>query len=440
MPAKDDSRETAKDLRYRAFLSYRSVDRKLAEWVHRKLEAFRLPRKLVGTAGAHGPVPRRIAPVFQDRADARVADDLETVIRGYLRQSEHLIVLCTPAAAAPESWVSREIEIFREERPGASIHAVIGGGEPPACFPPVLLTRLQEGDVRAPLAADLRLASDGGDGRSKAVVKLVAGIAGVDFDDLWQREKRKRMIRLALAGLGIVSLVIAGGLWWRDVETSRLVQIAAAAQQIDRKLEGELADLLFIASTPAPASPLVTPNERHLETLLTIARRSQPSYVGALALLHADELGSIPVSPQERLTLFEDRDGDAIWIWDTQKRRPASRLPLLMSDWRGGPPEPSSGDKPLPIALHVTSDRRSVLSVYSLGDGGDRIAAHWTLGPDGICATPCRPANFKFVVPQGSKRANASFEFRRISALARKGDQVLYESPRVWWRLSLLRR
>ncbi|WP_249115574.1 WD40 repeat domain-containing protein [Azoarcus sp. L1K30] len=231
---------------------------------------------------------------------------------------------------------------------------------------------------------------------------------------------------MALAALVTVSLIIAGGLWWRDVETSHLEQIAAAAKQVAPNLEAELADLLSIASTPAPGSLLVQPNESHLETLLAIARRGQPSYNDALALLHTEGIGSAPVLQQERLAPFQDRDGDALWIWDAKKGRPASRLPLRMSDWRGEVPEEPLGDSDLPLALHVTSDRRSVLSVYSLGNGGERIAAHWALDPDGACATPCRPTNFKFMLPQGDTRENAMFEVRKTTALARKGDQALY--------------
>ena len=99
-------------LRYRAFLSYRSADRKQAEWLHRKLEGYRVPRGLVGKIGEFGEIPPRIGRIFRDRDEARTAADIETVIGGELAQSQHLIVLCTPRATEPEAWVGREIQIF----------------------------------------------------------------------------------------------------------------------------------------------------------------------------------------------------------------------------------------------------------------------------------------------------------------------------------------
>ena len=60
-----------------------------------------------------------------------------------------------------------------------------------------------------PIAADLR---PGGDGKQRAFLKIVAGLLGVGFDDLYQREKRREQRRRLLAGalaLGAV-LVLAG--------------------------------------------------------------------------------------------------------------------------------------------------------------------------------------------------------------------------------------
>src|SRR4051794_8872981 len=98
-------------LRYRAFLSYRTADRKLAEQLHKALETYRVPRSLVGAQGERGPIPARLGPIFRDRDDARTAADIEAVIAHELGRSQHLVVLCTPRSAEPQSWVPREIEI-----------------------------------------------------------------------------------------------------------------------------------------------------------------------------------------------------------------------------------------------------------------------------------------------------------------------------------------
>ncbi len=188
--------------KYRAFLSYRNADARQAEWLHRTLEGYVVPRALVGTLGEHGVVQKRLGRIFRDRDEARSAEDIETVISHELSQSEHLIVLCTPNAAAPQSWMAREIELFRARRPNGAIHTVIGAGVPPACFPRPLLKTTSDGRIEAPLAADLRSTREGGpDGPRKGVVRLIAGLLGVQFDDLWRREERRRRTRrLVLVG------------------------------------------------------------------------------------------------------------------------------------------------------------------------------------------------------------------------------------------------
>ncbi|HEY0370511.1 MAG TPA: toll/interleukin-1 receptor domain-containing protein, partial [Thermoanaerobaculia bacterium] len=217
--------------RYRAFLSYRSTDRKVAEWLHRKLETYRIPRRLAGKSGTHGLVPSRLAPIFRDRDDARSAEDLETVIAASLARSQHLIVLCTPAAAAPESWVGREVEIFRRSRPDGEIHAVVASGEPPACFPKPLQSTEGDGSLRAPLAADLRTPNLGGDGRKKGLIKLIAGLAGLDFDDLWQRERRRTMLRAAAgAGAAVVAMVLVAVIVFQSIDARRKATAADRAE------------------------------------------------------------------------------------------------------------------------------------------------------------------------------------------------------------------
>ena len=210
------------EFKYRAFLSYRSADARQAEWLHRKLEEYVVPRALVGTLGPQGTVPKRLGRIFRDRDEARSAERIETALAEELSKSEQLIVLCTPNAVAPGSWVPREIELFRERRPGGAIHAVIGSGAPPDCFPEALLTKVEDRRREAPLAADLRPVEDGGsDGEQRAVIRLIAGLLGVGFDDLWRREERRKRVRritraVEVAGVAAtVAVTIAMVNWYR---------------------------------------------------------------------------------------------------------------------------------------------------------------------------------------------------------------------------------
>lgn len=213
--AKDDLPQASD---YWAFLSYSSNDRRLAEWLHGRLERYRVPWALVGSEGKHGLVPRRVRPVFLDRADARAAADVEGFFATTLLRSQQLIVLCTPCSASSSSFVAVEIETFRATQPDAPVHAIIGYGQPPECFPAQLLSSRQGTRGGAPLAADLRPQSQGGDGRRKAVVKLIAAVIDVGFDELWKREVRRAQWRVAI---GVVATLAVGGLVAFSVDRSR---------------------------------------------------------------------------------------------------------------------------------------------------------------------------------------------------------------------------
>ena len=403
--------EHSGELQYRAFLSYRSDDRKLAEWLHRKLERYRIPKRLVGKTGPHGPVPRRLAPIFRDRDDARSAGNLNTTIAKFLAKSRYLIVLCTPSAVAPESWVGREIEIFRRERPDAEIFAAIGGGEPPACFPQQLLTLGPDGCWHAPLAADLRPANRGGDGRRKGVVKLIAAIAGVDFDDLWQREKRWRLLQFSILMVFVVGLLVAAISWLQQRESSRLAAIGRAAEKIDRSANAEVADLMLIAAAPPPFGAAVLPDPVQVEGIRATARRFRPSFAGFIAQEHSELNTHIVAISQDGRFVFSKNDYDGgLFVWDAPRNRLVARLPMDPADWLIGKRSPRSTSQKEPLAMSIARDGRTVAAVYSLGvahafstgENAPLLVEHWHLDTNGSCPALCLPETFSFMRAQGA--------------------------------------
>jgi tetratricopeptide (TPR) repeat protein len=196
--------EVSPPMKYCAFVSYNRADTAVAKWLSRRLEAYRVPGRLVGTVGAHGVIGRRLGTVFRDRDELAAADDLGGAVRAGLADSEVLIVICSPSASASR-WVNAEIEAFRALGRSDRIFAFVVGGEPGVepgpgnPFPPALLGRDASGHVVEPMAADARAA---GDGRQRAFIKLVAGMLGVAFDVLARREaqRRLRMITTIAAG------------------------------------------------------------------------------------------------------------------------------------------------------------------------------------------------------------------------------------------------
>lgn len=194
--------ETADRPRYHAFISYSHRDAAFGRRLHRRLESYRLPRRLVGRPGRLGPAPARLSPIFRDREELSAAGDLTAEVRAALAASATLVVVCSPSAAA-SPWVGREIETFRALHPDRPVLAAVVSGEPADCFPQALRI-----GGREPLAADFRKL---GDGPRLGLLKLAAGIAGVGLDELVQRDAQRQVasVTAITAGALVLTLVMA---------------------------------------------------------------------------------------------------------------------------------------------------------------------------------------------------------------------------------------
>ena len=218
----DDGQRPDQPLLYDAFISYRHVerDRKWAEWLIDALERFRVPQSLQDKG-----LPSRLRKIFRDEDEVPASADLNDQIKQALLASRYLIVVCS--AFTPRSkWVQREIEIFNELGRGDNVLALLTEGEPGDSFPAPMLERRRaltdpEGNTRVvtedkePLAADVRPRKGVSERTLKrlALLRLVAVILGVKFDDLRrrdsERERRTRTIWATLAA--VLCLLVVGG-------------------------------------------------------------------------------------------------------------------------------------------------------------------------------------------------------------------------------------
>jgi TolB-like protein len=158
------------EFRYKAFISYSHQDETWADWLHAQLEGFEPPSGLP-----------RLSPIFQDKQELAAASGLSASIDAALADAEFLVVVCSPAAVASR-WVSAEIERFIHlGRQDQIICLIVDGvpGSPDAeCFPAPLQNR-------EPLAADVRAE---GHTRNHALLRLIAALLGLQFNDLRKRE------------------------------------------------------------------------------------------------------------------------------------------------------------------------------------------------------------------------------------------------------------
>ena len=220
--------------RYWAFISYSHRDEAWSRWLHRCLETFRLPRRIAGRETRSGKIPARLFPVFRDRDELPGSSELGRNLESALAASEYLVVICSPHAASSR-WVDEEVRRFKAMGRADRILALIVDGEPNAsdkpelglaeCFPPALshqvdaAGRLCEERVE-PIAADVRPRKDG---KHAALLKIVAGIAGVGYDELRQRD-RQRTVRnrvvTAAAAVATASALLGVAHW--NAERARL--------------------------------------------------------------------------------------------------------------------------------------------------------------------------------------------------------------------------
>lgn len=213
------------EYKYWAFISYSHADERWAGWLHRALEGYRIPERLVGKDASLGPIPKKLFPVFRDRDELAGSSSLGPELQKALHRSRSMIVVCSPRAASSH-WVNEEIKYFKSLGRDHRVFALIVDGEPHAlakgdpeleCFPEALRFNVSSrgeviGDEAVePIAADARRH---GDGKGHAKLKLIAGILGIGFDDLRQREMQARNRRLALlaglaSGVAALTLVLA---------------------------------------------------------------------------------------------------------------------------------------------------------------------------------------------------------------------------------------
>lgn len=198
-------------MRYSAFISYNHRDRDWAVWLHRALEHYRVPKRLWGRPAPWGEIGPRLPPVFRDRDELATSTDLAASVKAALGEAATLVVICSPAAARSE-WVDEEIRTYVEQGRASFIRLIIVDGEPHAldpdreCLPPFLAVP----GSPEPLAADVRKDADG---KQAAKLKVLAGILGVPYDELRQREAARRQKRLlALATAASAGFVVMSGL------------------------------------------------------------------------------------------------------------------------------------------------------------------------------------------------------------------------------------
>lgn len=219
---KGDGIMSEKKYKYDAFISYRhtELDKYVAEKIHKYLEEFKLPKSIKSRKDLK---KTKIERVFRDKEELTITDNLEDPIVQALKQSEYLIVICSPRIKE-SIWCRKEIEKFISFHGRNKVLTVLIEGEPQESFPDELLfeeSLIVENGIETihrkavePLAADIR-------GKSKSqmckllkteLLRVIAPIFGLEYDDLRQRHRERRIKKILTATVSAAILGLAIGI------------------------------------------------------------------------------------------------------------------------------------------------------------------------------------------------------------------------------------
>lgn len=230
---------------YEAFISYRhgDLDQFTAEKLHKMLETFRVPK--IASEKVKKQEKKTIQRVFRDKDELPISSNLSENILQALRQSEFLIVICTPRTLE-SVWVRKEIETFISFHDREHVLAVLVRGEPEESFPEELrwenkkiilpdgTTKIERMEVE-PLAADVRGSSEREITKKlkQELLRLAAPILGCSYDDLKQRHRERKLKRMLFgASATAVVFLIFGG-----ISTTLALRIQKQAQMIEKQSE-----------------------------------------------------------------------------------------------------------------------------------------------------------------------------------------------------------
>lgn len=292
--------------KYDAFISYRhsDMDSFVAKTLHKKLEAFKPPRKL-DAALVNGE--RRIKRVFRDEEELPLATNLEDPIVAALSNTDWLIVICSPRLNQSE-WCKKEISTFIEQHGRDRVLLVLAEGEPNESFPELMKYKEERIDnfdgtfsVKRteldPLAADFR-------GNSKKeiskkmdteIFRLLARMYNVNFDDLRRRHHEQEVKKR----IGISALVAAVGLLFGAVGVGSAIYINGQNTIINNKNEEIAAQnetLEEQKQTLEEQQQILVENQAiSLAELATIQSRDNPREALKTAYASATEYDGIPL-------------------------------------------------------------------------------------------------------------------------------------------------
>src|ERR1043165_5111345 len=240
--------------------------------------------------------------VFFDRKQLRTGDLLPHTISDAIKNSQYFVLFASRAAARSK-WVSKELELWLQDRPATDVLLIVLDGtiewdherndfdwEVTDCIPPIPTGRNEEEVCWADMKNGTTLARARGDKKKlrEAAASVGAKVKGVTKDDILRRWRRMQIQLLLFVGvllLGFLGAIAVAGYYRYVMETPADKAYNEGRQTLDKRTNWH--DIMLAMKSFERALAL---NPQHVPALL------------ALADAHTLLLGyGAPVNPREEL-------------------------------------------------------------------------------------------------------------------------------------------
>ena len=309
--------------KYDFFISYKhgDYDSKISGYIQKKLENYKIPKEIQKRSGK-----TKITKVFRDKEELSVTVDLSQEIEEQLKNTEYLIVMCSPASKKSR-WVNQEVQTFIKYRGWEYVLPVLIEGEPCDAFPDIL-------NEREMLAADMR-GKNFNEAKKKCnqeILRLIAPALGCSYDELRQRNKLYAARRMAAAALilSVTALGFGAYAWHQSVKIQENYwqkmknQAGLLAEKSNELLEkGDREGALLVALEALPDTlnkeekPLVGKAQMALENALYLYEQPSMTAPRATKILKMDEDASGNFALNEEKTILISSDtNNQIYFWN----------------------------------------------------------------------------------------------------------------------------
>ena len=310
------------------FISYKhgEWDSQVSGYLQKKLENYKIPKEIQKKCGK-----KKIERVFRDKEELSVTLDLTMEIEEQLKNTEYLIVMCSPESKTSR-WVAKEVETFVKHRGSEYVLRVLIKGEPEDAFLDSMLEREM-------LAADLR-GKDFKEVKKKCnqeILRLIAPSLGCSFDGLKQRHKANVNKRFALAAAVIALFAVGFGSYsfyqaqmiqenyWQKQKNQAGLLAEKSKQLLDA---GDRESALLVALEALPeqegdqTKPLVGKAQKMLEDALYLYSQKSAAILRPVNTLQMSGsyqiLYGLPVYGinEEKNILVSCDVNNVVYIWD----------------------------------------------------------------------------------------------------------------------------